>query len=137
MKHQGFRQPLVWLLITVHVVTICGCTVTNRLTLPGNEIPVGSNFKIATVILKDGEIIEFDSNGGRYVEKSSDGKSYRVIVGTTHSKNVEIDPEKILDVKFEQKESSGTGSFIAGFLLGMPVGAGVFYLILVAALSGH
>ncbi|OGU43101.1 MAG: hypothetical protein A2000_07630 [Ignavibacteria bacterium GWB2_36_8] len=137
MKHQGFIQSLVWLLITVHVVTIYGCSVTNRVTLPGNEIPVGSNFKIATVVLKNGEIIEFDSKGGRYIEKTTDGKSNRVIVGMTGGKNVEIDPEKVLEVRFEQEGSSSGGSFIAGFLIGIPVGAGVFYLILVAAYSGH
>ncbi|MEX2116460.1 MAG: hypothetical protein WEB37_06210 [Bacteroidota bacterium] len=137
MKHQGFRQAVAWLLVTVHVVMIYGCSVTNRITLPGNEIPAGSNFKIATVILKGGETIKFDVNGGRYVERTSDGKSYRVIVGMTDGKNIEIDPEKVFEVRFEQEESSGGGSFIAGFLIGMPVGAGVFYLILVAAFSGH
>jgi len=137
MKHRGFRQPLVWLLVTIQLVTIFGCAVTNRVTLPANEVPVGSNFKIVTVILKDGEIIEFDSNGGRYVERARDGKAYRVIVGTAHGKTVEIDSENVLDVKFEQRESGGGGSFLAGFLIGLPVGAVVFYLILVAAYSGH
>lgn len=134
MKHQRPRQVLVWLLITIHLVTIYGCSVTNRVTLPANEIPVGSNFKIATVILKDGEIIEFDRNGGRYVEKTNDGKAFRVIVGTANSKDVEIDSEKVLEVKFEQTESSGGGSFIVGFLLGLPAGAGILLLILVSAI---
>jgi hypothetical protein len=133
MKHQGFRQHLVWLLISVHLVTVIGCSVTNHVTLPGNEIPVGSNFKIVTLILKDGGIIRFDGNGGRYVEKTSDGKLSRVIVGVTDGKNVEIDPERVLEVKFEQTESSGGGSFIVGFLLGLPVGAGILLLILVSA----
>jgi hypothetical protein len=137
MKHQRFRQPLVWLLITVHVATIYGCSTTNRVTLPGNEIPVGSNFKIATVILKDGEIIEFDSKGGRYVERTAEGKSNRVIIGVRDSKNVEIDPEKVLEVKFEQKESSGTGSFIAGFLIGIAASAGIIVLIVALSYSGR
>jgi hypothetical protein len=133
MNHHGFRQPLVCLIIAVHLVTICGCTVTNRVTIPGNEIPVRSNFKIATVILKDGEIIEFDTNGGLYVEKTRDGKSYRVIAGTTEGKNVEIDPEKVLEVKLEHRESNGTGSFFLGLVLGLPVGAGI--VVLIAAMS--
>lgn len=137
MKHQRFRQHLVWLLITAHVVTISGCTVTNHVTLSGNEMPVGSNLKIATVILKNGDIIEFDGGGGLCVGKTKDGNPYRVIAGTTHSKNVEIEVEKVLEVKVEQKESSGAGSFIAGFLIGLPVGAGVFFLILVASFNGH
>lgn len=136
MKHQGFRQPLVWLLIIVHAVTLYGCSTTNRLTLPGNEIPVGSNFRIATVILKDGQIVEFDGNGGRYVEKAGDGNSHRVIVGMRDSRNVEIDPDKVLEVKFEQKEPSGTGNFIAGFLVGIAASAGVIVLIF-ASYSGR
>ena len=137
MKHQRFRQLLVGVLITVQLVMIYGCSTTNRITLPGNEIPVGSNFKISTVILKNGEIIEFNREGGRYVDKTIDGKSYRVIVGTAHSKDVEIDPEKVLEVKFEQEGLSSTGSFIVGFLFGMPVGAGVLILIVLASYSGH
>ncbi len=105
MKHEGFSQLLVWLLITVHVVTIYGCNTTNRVTLPSNEIPVGYNFKITKVILKTGEIIEFDSNGGLYAEKSKDGKSYRVIVGTSGNKNVEIDPDEVLDITFGEQIS--------------------------------
>ncbi len=135
MKHQGFRLLLIWLLIAVHAITIYGCTGTNRVTLPPNEIPVGSNFRIATVILKDGEIIRFDHNGGRYVERISDGTSHRVIVGMADGKNTEIDPEKVLEVKFEEAESAS--NFTTGFLLGIPVGAGLFYLILAAAFSGH
>jgi hypothetical protein len=137
MKHRGFRQHLVWLLITVHLVTIYGCTVTNRVTLSGNEMPVGSSLKIATIILKDGEIIEFEGGGGLCVEKTKDGKPYRAIVGMTHSKNVEIDPEKVLEVKVEQKESSGLGSFVAGFLIGLPVGAGILVLIVYSLYSGR
>jgi hypothetical protein len=137
MKHRGFRQHLVWMLITVHLVTIYGCTATNHVTLSGSEMPVGSSLKIATVILKDGEIIEFDSGGGLCVERTRDGKPYRVIVGMTHSRNVEIDPEKVLEVKVDQKESSGLGSFIAGFLIGMPVGVGILVLVVIALNSGR
>jgi len=135
MKHQVYRLPLVWLLIAVHLVTVCGCTVTNRITLPGNEIPVGSNFKIASVIFKDGKIVEFDGDGGRYVDKTSDGKPYRAIVGTSLHQEIEIDPAKVLEVKFEHEESSGTGNFFVGMLVGVPVGAGL--VVLIAALSLH
>ncbi len=137
MKHQRLGPALAWLLIVGHAITIFGCTGTNRVTLPPNETPVGSNFKIATVILKDGGIIRFDHNGGRYVERISDGTSHRVIVGMADGKNTEIDPEKVLEVKFEQEESGGSGSFVAGFLIGIPVGAGLFYLILAAAFNSH
>ena len=130
MRHNKLTHSLVWLLITVHLVTICGCTTTNRLTLPGNETPVGSNYKITTVILKDGEVIEFDRDGGLYVEKIKGGTSYRAIVGTTSNKKIEIDPENTLEVKFEQQESNGSGSFFLGLLLGLPVGAGLLVLIL-------
>ena len=137
MKHQGFRQPLVLLLITVHLVMIFGCTATNRLTLPANEIPVGANFKIAAVILKDGQIITFDRDGGLYIEKMIEGKWYRAIIGMTVNKSVEVDPEKVLEVKFEQTESSGADSFIVGFLIGLPVGALGLFLALLAAYGGH
>ena len=137
MKHRGFRQHLVWMLITVHLVTTYGCTATNHVTLSGNEMPVGSTLKIASVILKDGEIIEFDSDGGMCVEKTKDGKRYRAFVGMTHSGNVEIDPEKVLEVKVDQKESSGLGSFVAGALIGMPVGAGILFLIVALSWGGR
>ena len=132
MKHQVFRQPLVWLFITVHVVTICGCTTTNAITLPGNETPAGSGFIIATVTLKDGEIIEFDNDGGWYTDKTKNGKSYRFIVGTTDGKKVEIDPEGVLEVTFAQEEANGSVSFIAGLLIGMVAGAGILLLILLS-----
>jgi len=133
MNHQGFGRPLAWLLITVYAVTIGGCSTTNLVTLPVNEPPVGSNFTIATVTLKDGEIIEFDGDGGWYLEKTKEGKSYRVIVGTTQNKNVEIDPEKIREVTFEQEEPNVRASFGLGFLIGLPVGAGLILLIAVSA----
>jgi hypothetical protein len=135
MSHHECRQVLVGLLIVAHVVMIAGCVTTSRVTLPGSQIPVGMNYKITTVIMKDGEIHQFDNDGGMYVER--EGKASRVIVGTTHGQRMEIDPEKVLEVRFEHSESSGGGSFIAGLLLGMPVGVGVFYLILAAAYSGH
>jgi len=136
MINQGYRQPLVWLVIAVHLVAVCGCSVTNRISFPANAIPVGSNFKITSVILKDGQIIEFDSDGGQYLDKTSDGKSYRAIVGTSLHKDVEIDPAKVLEVKFEQEESSGTGNFFVGMLVGVPIGAGLVVLIAALSLGG-
>jgi hypothetical protein len=135
MNPQAVKQSLAALLIAAHIVTIAGCVTTSRVTLPGSEIPVGMNYKITTVIMKDGEVLQFDNEGGMYVER--EGKASRVIVGTTHGQRMEIDPEKVLEVRFEHSESSGGGSFIAGLLLGMPLGVGVFYLILAAAYSGH
>jgi hypothetical protein len=137
MKHHGFQKSLVWLLLTAHLVMISGCSVTKRITLPGNEIPVGQLYDIAKVILKDGEVVEFDGNRGRYVEKIRDGQSHRVIVGMTHGQNVEIDPEKVLEVKIEQREPSTAGAFLGGLLLGMPVGAGIMLLILVMVGNNH
>jgi hypothetical protein len=93
--------------------------------------------KIATVILKNGEIIEFDDRGGLCVEKTRDGKTYRAIVGTTRREIIEIDPEKVLEVRVEQKESSGLGSFMGGFLIGMPVGAGILILIVALSYNGR
>lgn len=137
MQHQRYAQSIVWLLIAVHLVTVYGCSTTNYLTLPGNEFPVGADFTIAAAILKDGEIVTFDGNRGMYVDKVKDGTSYRVIVGTANGKVVEIEPEKVLEVRFEQNKPNTTGTFFAGFLLGMPVGVLVFYLILAASYSSH
>jgi hypothetical protein len=137
MQHQRVTQSVVWLLIAVHLVAVYGCSTTTHLTLRGNEVPVGTNFVIAAVILKDGEIIEFDGNRGMYVDKVKDGKSYRAIVGSKNSKDIEIDPEKVLEVRFEQSKSNSTGTFFAGFFFGMPVGVLVFYLILTASFSSH
>jgi hypothetical protein len=136
MQHQRVTQSVVWLLIAVHLVTVYGCSTTNYLTLRGNEVPVGTNFVIAAVILKDGELITFEGTRGMYVEKIRDGKSYRVIVGTKNSQEVEIDPEKVLEVRFQQSESNSTGNFFAGLFLGMPVGVLVLYLI-VASFSSR
>jgi hypothetical protein len=132
MKNQRRKQVFATLLIPIHVFTICGCSVTDSVTLPGNQIPVGSNFTIASAILKDGHVIEFESNSGMYVEKEKDGKSYRAIVGTTAGKSVEVEPEKVLEVRFERTRSSGAGSFALGVLVGMPMGVG----ILILAFSG-
>jgi len=137
MKHQALKHLFVWLLIAVHVVMISGCAVTNVVTLNGNGIPVDPDFKITTVILKDGEIVEFDFNGGRYVDITSDGASNSVIVGMVDDKNIEIAPEKVLEVTIEKTESSGSGNFIAGLLIGVPVGAAILYLIAVLSFSGH
>jgi hypothetical protein len=132
MNSQRRRQVVASLLIAIHVITICGCSVTDSITLPGNQIPAGSNFTIASAILKDGHVIEFENNSGMYVEKNRDGKSYRVIVGTTAGKSVEVEPEKVLEVRFEHTRSSGAGSFALGVLVGMPLGVG----ILILAFSG-
>jgi hypothetical protein len=136
MQHQRVSHSVVWLLIAVHLLTVYGCSTTNYLTLRGNEVPVGTNFVIAAVILKDGELITFEGNRGMYVEKVRDGKAYRVIVGTKNDRDVEIDPEKVLEVRFVQNVSNTTGSFFAGFFLGMPVGVLVLYLI-VASFSSR
>jgi len=137
MNHHGFRLVAIWVLITVQVVTICACSVTKSVTLPGNEIPVGLDYRIVTVKLTDGKIIEFDGIGGTYVEKTKDGKAGRVIVGTSDGSKIEIESEKVTEVTFEHTRSSGTGSFFAGFGLGLPVGAALFYLIIVTLYAGH
>ena len=89
------------------------------------------------VVLKSGEVIQFDSDGGMYVEKQIDGKSTRVMVGNADGKRLEIDPVNVLEAKFEQKGSGGGGSFVVGFLVGIPVGVGLLYLIAALAYSGR
>jgi hypothetical protein len=126
---------LIWLIITVYLMSVCGCSVTNHLTLHGNEIPLGSNFKIRTVILKDGQIIDFDKEGGMYVNKMRDGQSYHAIVGTSLRNEIEVDPENVLEMKIDQQGSGGAGSFFMGMFVGIPVGAGL--LVLIVAMSVH
>ncbi len=133
MKYVRLNSYLVWLLITVHAVAMYGCSSTSRFTLPGNVIPVGSSIKITTVILRSGETIEFDSDGGSYEEKTKDGKLFRAIVGSSHGKVVEIDSEKVSQIKFEQEASSWKYTFFAGIL----VGAGGLYLFAIAAFGGR
>jgi hypothetical protein len=133
MRHRGLIRSLVWMTVIAHLIMIYGCTSTNHLTLLANEVPVGSTFKIAALVLKDGGRVTFDNNDGHYVEKTIEGKSHREIVGTSESKIVAVDPENVLEVKCEQAEANGTGSFLLGLLAGMPVGAGI--LVLIAALS--
>ena len=137
MKHHGFRHFVVWLLLAALLLLACGCTSTNRVTVPPNEAPVGSNFKIASVILKDGAIVRFDNSGGVYVERTIDGKSSLFIVGSSSGKIVEIDPAKALEVNLEQTTTNGTGSFFTGLLLGMPIGVGILVLIASIAYGGH
>lgn len=136
MNFQGFGKSLVWLLIAAHLVTMYSCTTTHHVTVSGNEVPVGSNVKIAKVVMKSGESIEFDGRGGRYAEKHSDGTSHRVIVGPVQGKEVEIDIENAHAVNVEQTESSGAGNFALGLITGLPIGAGLLYLIAVMASSG-
>ena len=129
------HKSLLWTLIVLHLVTISGCAVTKRVALPANEIPLGADYKITTTILKDGQIIEFDSKGGLYVEKRLEGVVHRVIAGTVHGEKVEMDSEEVLEVRFE---TTGTGgSFAGGVLLGTALGALGFYLLLVAAYGAH
>jgi hypothetical protein len=128
---------VVWLLIVTHVVALSGCATTTTITLPPSVIPVASDIRIASVVLKDGTIIEFDVNRGMYVDKVADGTPVRAIVGKARGRIVEIDPQTAKEVRFEQTTSNAGGSFLTGFLLGLPVGAVAFYLFLVAAFSGH
>jgi hypothetical protein len=137
MRHQPLRHCIVWLITTTQLAAISGCATTKRVTLPGNEVPVGTDFRIATVVLKDGDVVTFDGNGGRYIERTVEGKPRRMIVGTVDGRSAEVDPEKALEVRFEQEGSVGGAGFAVGFLLGIPVGAGLLFLILLGAYSGH
>jgi hypothetical protein len=136
MNGRGVRRVCLGALVTFQIVSSGACSVTERVTLPANEMPVAPDFRIATVRLTNGQIITFDGDGGMYIEKPMDGKPHRMIAGTTKGTMIEIEPENASVVNFERSKSSGMGSFLAGIGVGLPVGAALFYLIVVS-LSGH
>ena len=132
------KRGFVFFLIVSHLVMVIGCTSTRQTTLMDGEMPATQGAKIVSVTLKTGDIVQFDNEGGRYVEKMKEEKSYRAIVGLTESnKHIEIDPQTVLELKIETKESSGGGSFLVGMLVGMPLGVAVFYLIIFATYRGR
>ena len=137
MKQGKYTQALIWMLIATHLGTIYGCTTTSKLTLSGSEIHSGSNYRITSVLLNDGQIIEFEGEGGRFVDTTANDQQHRTIVGTSLHKDVQIDPARVLEVRLEHKESSGAGNFFVGMLVGVPVGAGVLVLIAALSLSGR
>ncbi len=129
------RKTAVWVLIAAHLVSIVGCSTTTHVTLPGDETPVDQTLKLSSVILKDGAIIEFEGAGGIFVQKVLDGRPATTIVGSSQRRHVEVDPADVLEARYERTEASSGGSFLVGFLLGLPTGAAVFYLIILAAFS--
>ena len=135
MDNAGCRKSMVWVLIAAHLVAIVGCSTTTRITLSGDQMPTDQTLKLTSVVLKDGTIIEFEGTGGISVQTVREGRPTSMIVGTSHRKHVEVDPSKVLEARYERTEASGAGSFLVGFLLGLPAGALIFYLVLVAAFS--
>lgn len=124
-----------WPILGILIVVLNGCSATSRLTLNGNDTPVDPGYTVSSVVLKDGRVVEFDDHQGTYIERVRDGVLTRAIVGLERGRPVEIDPKDALEVRFEKREASGAGNFGLGFLLGMPTGALVFYVILLEAFS--
>ncbi len=130
------RQIVIWMIIAAHLLMIVGCSTTTRVTLPGDETPIDQTLKLSSVILKDGTNIEFEGAGGIFIQKTQAGRPDTLIVGTSHRKHVEIDPSTVLEARYERTEASGGGSFLVGFLLGLPAGAAILWLVILSAL-GH
>jgi hypothetical protein len=132
------RQMLIWILILSHLVFINGCTSTQRTSLSEDQIPADENVKILRVILKTGEIIEFNSDGGKYIEKPLPDKLYRAIVGVTvESKVVEISLENAVDIQVEIKSANVMGSIFLLFGIVACVGATWFIILLASWNHSH
>ena len=128
------RQSVIWLLIVSHLLFAVGCTTTHQLSIVEDQIPQNENAKILRVILKSGETVRFNIEGGRYIEKPMADKLYRAIVGVTvEGKVVEIVPEKAVDIQIETKSFNVVGTLLLGLFV---ISAAAFGL-LVALLSGH
>ncbi len=130
------RKTAVWVLIAAHLLMIVGCSTTTRITLAGDETPVDQTLKLRSVVLKDGTIIEFEGAGGIFIQKTRDGRPDPKIIGTSHRKHIEVDPSTVLEARYERTEADGGGSFLAGFLLGLPAGAAILWLVILSAF-GH
>ena len=125
-------RAFIWFLIVSHLVFAVGCKTTQTASVSGDQIPAGGNIKILRVILKSGETIVFNKDGGKYFEKPMTDKPYRAIIGVTgDGKAVEINPEKILDIFFETESTNVTVSIFLGIISGAAV-AGIIFLLILA-----
>jgi hypothetical protein len=105
---------------------------TRQASVQGEQIPTSGKTKICRVILKTGEIVVFDADGGRLIEKATVEKAYRAIVGVSmDGKVVEIDPNLAIDVQIETKSVNIVGLVLLGLATASVVGA----IVLIEALS--
>lgn len=137
MNGRPLQELLVWFLIVCHLVLVTGCTATRQVSVEGSQIPSLGNAKILRLILKNGEIVQFNKDGGRYVEGSTRDKSYRAIVGLNlESKAVEVDPNLAVDVQIETR-SIDVGKTLL-LVLWIPAAvAGVYLVVFVISFSSH
>ncbi len=113
---------------TIAVATLCaycfwmvGCTATTRDTIIRDELPEWANEKIVEVMLDNGDIVRFDGTGGHYVPTYGAETSRAMIVGLTwDKKTINVDVEKVLEVKIERTETSAVGTILFIFV-GVPV----------------
>jgi hypothetical protein len=106
-----------------------------RVSITEDQIPQHANAKILRVILKNGDIIQFNKDGGRYIEKPLADRLYKAIVGVTmEAKVVEISPDKVLDIRIETKSENVLGTL---FLVLSAAAGTVFAIIIIALGSSH
>jgi hypothetical protein len=126
------RVLFIWLLIMSHLMLINGCMTTRQASVQEDQIPESGTAKIRRVILKTGEIVVFDADGGRLIEKTTVEKAYRAIVGVSvEGKVIEIDPILAIDVQIETKSVNIVGSILLGLGVASVAGA----IVLIEALS--
>lgn len=132
------RKTLVIVLIINHIFLLWGCTTTRRAVIGAEELDPNPTSRITELVLNTGEVIRFGQAGGRYLENIADGKLQRIIVGTTvQGKIVEIDPQSVVEVHIERKETDTTGTTLLVLAVGALVGAVAFVFFLAIAFGGH
>lgn len=100
---------------------MAGCTATTRDTIIRDELPEWANEKIVEVLLENGDVVRFDEAGGRYVPKYTAETRHPMIVGLTwDKKTIEVDVERVLEVKIERTEMSAAGTILL-IVVGVPV----------------
>ncbi len=127
-----------------NVLTVClilvlgGCTKAARESISSEELVTSDEMKVLSVILTNGTIITFDSNGGRYIEQQGQVRFYRAIVGmTSEGSAVEVEPDSALEIRIEKKEADEAATVLLA-VLGACLATGAILLILLAqAFSGH
>lgn len=119
------------------ILVFGGCTKTVRESVSREEIgPFNFETKVLSVILIDGTIITFNSEGGHFVPRGDRMESSFVILGKSFDeKTIEVSPDSTIDISLERVESD-VPSTVLLVILGAAAAAGAVILALILAWAG-
>lgn len=119
------------------ILISCGCSETTREFISRDDLRSSDDIKVLSVMLKDGSIVAFNDEGGKYVEHFNESRFYRAIVGITWTgKSVELKPDSVVQVQIERYEENVGGTVLL-VILGAAAAVGAYFLLLVLAWAGH